>query len=690
MRPTRKLRSLLPVAARRLLAAPLGGARPVITAILQEIGEAVEVPWVQLHLLARDDRTELACEWMSDGASFAPPERRGFSFAEYPVLVQLASALKPFTILVDDLPTRASPERDLLQRQGVTRLVVFPCGADGEVRGGMLLHDDQVRKELPPGSLEMLHLAADLFLLALARDAAEQSLEGSQHRVEESYHRMRALLETAFEGFVVSRAGFVLEANEGFARMCGYDFDEVIGMMPIAVTTPESAAIIGRNIRDEVHTPYVVEGVRKDGSRFPMEIQGTECYFEGEPVRITGFRDLTAERKEEAKRERLEERMRQGQKLESLGVLAGGIAHDFNNLLVGVLGNAELAAREITPGTSTRKAVDAIQLAATRAAELVGEMLIQAGQSHPHIRPIHVPELLTEMRELLWASLPKTVQIEPTFPDGLPPVMVDPTQLRQVVMNLITNAADASETNGGVVQLRAEAVTLDAPPAGLAPTLEVAPGRYVRVVVEDHGAGMDDATVARMFEPFFSTKFAGRGLGLAAVLGIVRSHGGGIAVHSELGRGTTVELFLPVAEKEAAPPPRPVTAPSASVPRARSRVLVVDDEQLVRDVAVRILKSSGYDVLSAADGREGLTTFQEHAGTIDAVVLDIAMPGLGGAEVFAELRKMSEELPVLFSSGYLEPDLPIDPATAGRIGFLQKPYRMAALLDHLEALLNPS
>ena len=689
MSATSKLRTLLGAAARRLLAAPLGGARPVIEEILPQLGESTGVPWVQIHLLQPGGRTELACEWIAESNHFSPPAVRGFRFDDYPVLIGRALSLEPFTLLVDELPPRATPERALLQEQGIRRLIALPCGTGGVIRGGMLLHDDGLGPTPSPGAMEMLHLAADLFLLALARDEAEQQLESSQHRVEESSQRMRALLETAFQGFLVSRAGFVLEANDGFARMCGYEPREAIGMTPGDVTTPEAAAIIGRNIRDEVHTPYVVDGVRKDGSIFPMQIQGTECYFDGERVRITGFRDLTAEREREAERERLEERMRQGQKLESLGVLAGGIAHDFNNLLVGVLGNAELAAQELPDGSSARAAVDAIQLAATRAAELVSEMLIQAGQSHPQVRPLRLPELLTEMRELLWASLPKTVRLETSFAPDLPPVLGDPTQLRQVAMNLITNAADATGAAGGVMQVEASDVHLDVPPAGLAPTLEMAPGRYVRVLVRDHGEGMSEATVARMFEPFFSTKFAGRGLGLAAVLGIVRSHRGGIAVHSELGRGTTVELYLPVTEGEVQPPAPPRGRPTAS-PTHRPCVLVVDDEQLVRDVAVRMLQAAGFDVLSARDGAEGLETFAAHADRVHAIVLDIAMPGLDGAEVYAELRKLSSTVPVLFSSGYLEPDLPIDADAPGRIGFLQKPYRMAEMAERLRELLAPA
>jgi len=660
----------------------------VIRTILQELGETAGVPWVQLHLLGTNGDAALACEWIAAGASFVPPEVRGFNFEDYPVLARRAHDLRPFAIRVDDLPADAAIEQASLLAQGVRTLYVFPCGGDDAVRGGMLLQDDRDRPLLGAGAMEMLHLAADLFLLALARDAAEQSLAGSQVRVKESSRRMRALLETAFEGFVVSRAGFVLEANEGFAQMCGYELGEVIGMSPIDVVTPAGAATIGRAIRDETHVPYVVDGVRKDGSLFPMQIQGTECYFEGERVRITGFRDLTVEQERDAERERLEERMRQGQKLESLGVLAGGIAHDFNNLLVGMLGNAELLAQRLAEGSVERRSVDAIQLAATRAAELVGEMLVQAGHSHAHVRKVRLPELVAEMRELLWASVPKTVRVETSFAADLPAVLADPTQMRQVAMNLITNAADASVASGAAVRIEATEVLLSGAPKGLAPTLEMTPGRYVRFIVQDQGEGMDEATVACMFDPFFTTKFAGRGLGLAAVLGIVRSHHGGIAVHSVPGLGTTVELYLPVATG----PGEPLDVPSSDLParpRAdRPTILVIDDEKLVRDVAVSMLQAAGYEVLAAADGEAGLQTFVGHAAQVNAVVLDLAMPGLGGAEVYTELRKLSLTVPVLFSSGYLEPDLPIDAGEVGRVGFLQKPYRMAALTERLEALLE--
>jgi len=314
-------------------------------------------------------------------------------------------------------------------------------------------------------------------------------------------------------------------------------------------------------------------------------------------------------------------------------------------------------------------------------------MLVQAGQSHPRARPTHLPQLISEMKELLWATLPKTVQLELRFAPRLPPVMADPTQLRQVVMNLITNAADASESRGGAMQVAASEILLDVAPDGLAPTLELVPGRYVRVLVQDHGEGMDEATVARMFEPFFSTKFAGRGLGLAAVLGILRSHRGGIAVHSKPGDGTTVELFLPVATQTPAQEPAPtgeLPHPSAE----RPCVLVVDDEQLVRDVAVRMLEAAGYEVLSARDGVQGLEVFTENVERVQAVVLDMAMPGLDGSEVFKELRALSPTVPVLFSSGYLDPDLPIGPGGSHRVDFLQKPYRMAVLAERIEQLLE--
>jgi two-component system, cell cycle sensor histidine kinase and response regulator CckA len=506
----------------------------------------------------------------------------------------------------------------------------------------------------------------------------------AEERLKEAGGRLRALLETAFEGVVVSRGGFVLEANEGFATMCGYEHHEVLGMMPSDVTTAEAARTIGANIRAEIHTPYVVEGVRKDGEIFPMEIQGSECYFGGERVRITGFRDLTEQRRLEAERRQLQHRVETAQRLEGLGILAGGIAHDFNNLLVGVLGNADLLDYGMAPDAPERERVREIRRAATRAAELVKRMLAYAGRGQLETRSVRLGEIVEDTIELLRPSLRDRRPVELSIDDDLPGVEADPAQLRQVIMNLITNATEATPGREPVIDVVVQANS--APLPGDAPLLPSGAGPWVELVVRDRGMGMDAATRARMFDPFFSTKFTGRGLGLAATLGIVRSHRGGLHVASQPGQGTTVRVLLPIS----ALPPEALddSLPAPTSQTRGGRVLVIDDEDPVRDVLQAALRQAGMVVDGATGGEDAVRIAQERGGVFDLVILDLTMPGMTGEEVFEELDRRWPGLPVLFTSGHEADGRVAELVAEGRAGFLAKPFRIAALMAKVRDALG--
>ncbi|MGH2607937.1 MAG: hybrid sensor histidine kinase/response regulator, partial [Tepidiformaceae bacterium] len=327
-----------------------------------------------------------------------------------------------------------------------------------------------------------------------------------------------------------------------------------------------------------------------------------------------------------------EQAMLQAQKLESLGVLAGGIAHDFNNLLVGILGNAGLALMEMAPEAPGRDTIREIELAGQRAADLVRQMLAYSGKGRFLIEPIDLNAIIDEMSHLTRASISKTVVIEHRFAGELPAVQVDATQIRQLIMNLVVNASDAIGDRDGTVSIHTGLIHAD--PAYLADTLlagELVEGDYVFVEVADTGEGMDEATRARIFDPFFTTKFAGRGLGLAAVLGIVRGHGGAIRVSSEPGCGTSIRVLIPAAREPAASAPEALLdAP----PVAAGTVLVVDDEPSVRHVTSRALERMGYTVLLAADGEAAIDLFQQQAGALACVLLDLTMPRMSGEEAY--------------------------------------------------------
>ncbi|MEM7203106.1 MAG: response regulator [Planctomycetota bacterium] len=451
------------------------------------------------------------------------------------------------------------------------------------------------------------------------------------------------------------------------------------------VATEVREASEGGRARFE-HRPYRV--VRRDGEQIWLHDCTTILRnARGDITHYLGYViDVSARIRVEAERNRLQAQLLHTQKLESLGLLAGGIAHDFNNLLTTILANAEIA-RGDPAARSSAEALDDVVAAAKRAAALCQQMLAYSGKGRFETRPLDLNAIVTEMAQLLGASVGKNVVLRPELHD---PSVVhgDDAQIRQVVMNVLTNAAEATDPGaGGVVHITTTPVDLD----GVRPEANdlgdaLPAGRYVRLVVDDKGHGMDQATRSRMFEPFFSTKFAGRGLGLSAVLGILRGHGGAIRVESEEQRGTRVEVLLP-ASREPLPP---ALASGDGAPAARGRILVVDDEPQVRGVASRILERVGFEVVTAADGEQALAVFDEQADRIAAVLLDVTMPRLDGYATFAALRQRRANVRVVFMSGYDEIDVGQRIAGARPAAFLPKPFDPATLIQTLSDAVRKS
>ncbi len=398
-------------------------------------------------------------------------------------------------------------------------------------------------------------------------------------------------------------------------------------------------------------------------------------------------RSLTGRSRAEQERRQLDERVQQAQKLESLGVLAGGLAHDFNNLLTGVLGHSSLALAELSAESPARGLVEKAQRAALRAADLTKQMLAYSGKAPLVVEPIDLNQVVTEMTELLAVSLSKKAALKCHLADELPPIRADAAHIRQVIMNLVTNASEALGDQSGTISITTGCIECDR--KCLEDTWleeELPAGTYVHLDVADTGCGMDGETLRRIFDPFFSTKFTGRGLGLAAVLGIVRRHHGAIKVQSEPGIGTSFRVLFPKAEAALAvrKAPHPAAAPSGRA----ATVLVVDDEPEVLEVASMSLKQLGFDVLTARDGQEAVDTFREHAPSIDAVLLDLTMPQLNGEEVFCELHRLRPEVPVLLASGYSEADVSDRLVSRGYAGFIQKPFLPDALVEKVRTALG--
>ena len=379
----------------------------------------------------------------------------------------------------------------------------------------------------------------------------------------------------------------------------------------------------------------------------------------------------------------LSDRIQQAQKLESLVVLAGGIAHDFNNLLVGVLGNAELAREGIPDSSPAVEALEQIELAAQRAAALSRQMLAYSGRGRFVVERVDLRDLVESMLPLFASVVAKSTSV--VFMPGAEAAVVqaDATELRQVLVNLVTNGSEALGGAAGTVTIRTGVRTVDRDVVRNSAGAELETGRCAFLEVCDHGEGMDDETRAKIFEPYFSTKFTGRGLGLAAVLGIVRAHSGAVHVETAPGNGTVVTALLPLSDRDAE-----ATSDGGGGADVRAHatgtVLVVDDEPLVRDVSARALQSAGYTVLLASSGEEALELVAKPIGELVAIVLDVTMQGMSGTEVLRALRARGSRLPVLLTSGYSELDASL--LEEDGVEFIQKPYRIGELLARLRAL----
>ncbi len=438
------------------------------------------------------------------------------------------------------------------------------------------------------------------------------------------------------------------------------------------------------------HEPYRL--VRKDGgiiwvadfSKLLRNLAGEVTHYLGYLVDIT--RSKTAEeQKQEA-----EARARHAQKLEGLGVLAGGIAHDFNNILTGILGNADLALHELGPQAPVRRNVEEIVSAALHAAGLARQMLAYSGKGSFVVGPIDINRIVREMSDLLRVASSKKVVFRHEFGDDLPSIEGDETQIRQIVLNLVTNASEAIGDENGVIVLRTGKQFCDREFLRRSYLHEdQEEGPYIFLELSDTGCGMDEETKSRIFDPFFTTKFTGRGLGMAAVLGIVRGHGGAIKIDTEEGTGTTIRFLFPVVESEAGVTEALDRPPGLQEWRGSGTILVVDDDAMIRGLATRMLEHLGFEVITASDGQEAVKIFKDRAEMIACVLLDLTMPRMGGEEAFAEMLGIRADVPVILSSGYNKEVVTEEISAKGLAGFLQKPYVLETLAHVLKKVLGP-
>ncbi|HEY2413166.1 MAG TPA: PAS domain S-box protein [Pirellulaceae bacterium] len=531
------------------------------------------------------------------------------------------------------------------------------------------------------------------YLLAVVRDITERKRAEESFRLSEK--RFRDIVESSLQGMIMHQGGIIRYANPSAATMFGYATPEDLEGQETWITQADPNDLT--TLRTRIEAAYRGERIaphpgwrakRKDGSNFWVTTTASLVSWNNRPAIASIYLDITDQKQADEEKRKLEAQIQHSQKLESLGVLAGGIAHDFNNLLTSILGNASLAQLELSDESPASPLLHQIEMAARRAADLTQQMLDYSGKGRFLIEVLRLDALVQEMAKLLGTVICKkaTLRLDaaPATVEG------DATQIRQVVMNLITNASDALQEQSGVIDVRTGVRQLDADFLRSALCFdELHAGDYAYVEVEDNGCGMSSETVAKIFDPFFTTKFSGRGLGLAAVQGIVRGHRGIINVTSTPGQGTLFQVFFPsVLATASKPAASKAAAPEPATPHGDGTVLIMEDDAGVATFTRLVLEDAGFQVLLACDGLEGLDLFQRHSQEIVLVLLDLTMPRLNGVETLQELRCMQPNIQVLVMSGYSEQDVSAHFAGLGASGFIQKPFVPHDLVAKICQLLS--
>ena len=494
-----------------------------------------------------------------------------------------------------------------------------------------------------------------------------------------------AMFDRAMRYLVASRQWYI-EYHLGDRDITGLTHYEVFPEIPERWKEDHRNCLAGAIIRADAD-PFL----RADGSKQWLSYEVRPWHhMDGSIGGIVMFtRDITESKQAQEERGRFEQKLMETQKLESLGVLAGGIAHDFNNILTGIVGNNSLALLEIPADSPVREYLLGVREASQRAADLIRQMLAYSGRGRFVIQKLDLSRIVEETTQLLGISISKKVRLNFNLERKLPPVEVDAAQISQVIMNLVINASEAIGDRPGEIGVNTGLFRADEEYLSQAEISDqLVPGDYVFLEVVDNGCGIQPENLKRIFDPFFTTKFTGRGLGLAAVLGIVRGHKGTLRVSSEVGRGTTFKMLLPCAAGALAPPSQAPAGDAARPGSAAGNILVVEDEETVRNTVRRILMALGYSVVLAVDGREGVEIFAKAPERFNLILLDLTMPRLDGAEVYAEIRRINEQIPVVLMSGYSEQEAAAHFSIERLAGFIEKPFDLDTLKQVVKTALS--
>lgn len=535
---------------------------------------------------------------------------------------------------------------------------------------------------------------AELQWIKAHADVVQARVELAEHNAEQFQLFSDALIESATVIIIgVDEAGQLRVFNRTAERITGYSREDWVELGWLEVLFPGEEFAPARDaltamIRGDLNAELETLLIARDGEERLIAWECRCVHYQDEPISLMFGMDLTDRALAERERHDLERKLLDMQKLESLGVLAGGIAHDFNNLLTAILGNAQLAKMQTVRQSPVHQYLIEIERTSLQAADLCKQMLAYSGQGKIEVRFIDLNRIIRDMSQLLRISVDRKVHLSFDLVHSLPLIQGDVSQIRQVLMNLIINASEAIGNKEGSIWVSTGMVHgAKKLFRGTHVTGEPQERDYIFVSITDTGCGMDEETRAKLFDPFFTTKFTGRGLGLAAVLGIVRGHGGTLELTSKVGEGTTFTLLFPKAEVDE-PPMRDEEPPAESTWNAKGLLLVVDDEESVRTLTRHMVESFCFRVQEAANGREAVEQFMTQPQAFTAILMDVTMPVMSGLEAYRQIRAIRPDIPVLFLSGYMR-DGELQ-TLKGATDFLHKPFKIEDLKEKLRGLVSPT
>ena len=514
------------------------------------------------------------------------------------------------------------------------------------------------------------------------------------NELRKSEEKYRGLIEATNIGYaVIDKEGTILEANANHYKMLGFNsFEEIVGHKSsewiAEYDIEKSRQGLEKCLNAGIATDVELDVIDKDGTIVPVEINASTLPDSNMVILI---KNITARKQAEAKRLEMEKRILQVQKLESLGLMAGGIAHDFNNLLTGVIGNADLVLQDENIGDDVKDGLAKIILAGQQAANLCRQLLAYSGKGSFVKQKVDLRKMIKEMGAIFEVSISKKISLKYFFDKNIPAIEIDPSQLQQIIMNLIINASEAIGDRAGTISIYVTCKDCDEEylSQGFVGN-EISPGKYLILEVTDSGCGISQEKLKIIFEPFFSTKKTGRGLGLAAVKGIAQKNNGAVKIYSEPGQGTSFRILLPAVAGDF----DEIIEDDIAVKdwRGSGRALIVDDTEIARLIGKNLFEFLGFDSVLAKDGQEAVDLFCEAERSdkenISVILLDVSMPEKSGIEVFKEIRNIRKDIPIVLSSGYDEQEIVVKLGREDRVAFVPKPYDLKILVNKLKPLFD--